>query len=362
VFAPPDTVLFLRQGTAFAQRLDLTAGELEGDPVEVARQIMFDGAFNAAAITSGHGLIAYRTGSGNELLWVDRAGKSLGVVQAIAPSSQYSPEISPDGRRVALDRTVNGNRDIWVLDLSREVASRFTFDTGIDATPIWSPDGARIAFRSNRTGVNQIYVKAAGGVAAEERLPTFDLGVGVSDWSRDGRTLLFGALDPATSLDLWALPIGGDGTPFPVAQTPFEERDGQLSPDGRWVAYTSNASGRPEVYVQAFPEAAERWQVSTGGGSQPRWRGDGAELFYVAAGGMMTAVSFAVNATAASPSTGTPIALFPARIVSAQGGLLRHQYAVTADGQRFLLNAVAEDAANAPVTVVANWPGFAPPR
>ena len=174
----------------------------------------------------------------------------------------------------------------------------------------------------------------------------------------DPKTLLFLALDPQTALDLWALPLAPGGKPFPVVKTPFEERDGQFSPDGRWIAYASNESGRMEVYVQAFPQAGQKWQVSTTGAAQPRWRGDGAELFFVATNGMMMSSSFARRPPGAPPVTGTPVALFAARIVTTVGGLLRPQYAVSADGKRFLLNAVSEGAASAPITVIANWAGF----
>lgn len=256
---------------------------------------------------------------------------------------------------MAIDRTVNGNRDIWLIELARPVAHRFTFDTGIDATPIWSPNGTQIAFRSNRTGINQIYVKATNSAAPEERVPASELGIGVSDWSRDGRVILFVALDPATSLDLWAYSTA-DRKATPVVRSPFEERDGQFSPDGKWLAFATNESGRMEVWVQAFPQASEKWQVSTSGGSQPRWRRDGRELFYIAANGsLMSTVSATSNGRV---QTSTPTALFHPRISTAQGGLLRHQYAVSGDGNRFLLNAVAEEAANAPVTIIANWRGL----
>jgi Tol biopolymer transport system component len=306
---------------------------------------------------STSGLIAYRSGSANELIWTDRAGNPTG--SPIAHSDPPNcPELSPDGRWIAFDRTVNGNRDVWLLELARNVTRRFTFDSGIDATPIWSPDGNRIAFRSNRTGVNQIYLKATtGGTGSEERLPLSDLSVGVSDWSTDGQTLLFVVVDPKTTIDLWAIRLDGDRKPFVVANTPFEERDAQFSPDGKWIAYASNESGRMEIYIQGFPQPGQKFQVSTTGGTQPRWRHDGRELFFVGAGGAMMASS--VNAKGGTTiDTGAPAVLFPARLFPAQGGLLRHQYAVNADGSRFLLNAVAESTANAPITVIANWRGF----
>jgi serine/threonine protein kinase/Tol biopolymer transport system component len=355
MFMAPDTLLFLRQGTVLGQRLDLTSGALSGEPLKLADRVMFDGAFNTAALTaSTTGLIAYREGSENELAWVDRSGKSLGVVPMTDPAPQNCPEISPDGKRVAIDRTVNGNRDIWLFDLERKVPRKFTFDSGIDATPLWSPDGTQIVFRSNRTGTNQLYVKAVNRDTPEERLPASEMSIGVSDWSRDGKIILFMAVDPATSLDLWAYSIA-DRKSRPVVKSQFEDREGQLSTDGKWLTFATNDSGRMDVFVQAFPDAGERFAVSTSGGSQPRWRRDGRELFYIAANGSLMAATF--SAAGGRVQIGTPTALFHPRISTAQGGLLRHQYAVSVDGQRFLLNAVAEEAAKAPITIIANWHG-----
>jgi hypothetical protein len=354
--AGPDVLLFARQGTLFGQRFDVAAGSLIGEPIKLTDQVQFDGALNnIGASASSTGLIAYRVGSPSELLWVDRTGRTLGTVALPDPAPQNCPEISRDDRQVAFDRTIGGNRDIWVAELARGVTRRVTTDSGIDATPVWSPDGTRIAFRSNRSSVNQIYVKPASGTGTEERLPLSDLGVGVSDWV--GRTLLFALLDPSTGLDLWAYPFD-TGKPFAVAKSGFEERDGQLSTDGRWLAFASNETGRMEVYVQAFPQAGEKWQVSTNGGMQPRWRRDGRELFFVGANGAMMGATVSTRQDGTPIVTGAPVTLFATRLSTVQGGLLRHQYAVTADGQRFLLNSVAEGAATAPITIVVNWHGL----
>ena len=363
VFSPPDTLLFLRQGTVLAQRFDVNSAALVGEPVRLAERVLTEGAFNAAALTaSTTGLIAYREGSGNELRWVDRTGRSLGVLTH-DPAPQNCPEISPDGQHVALDRSVAGNRDIWIMELSRNVGRRFTFDAAIDATPVWSPDGARLAFRSLRTGVNQIYIKAANGAGTEEHIPAgAKESVGLADWLNDGKTLLISVLTPATSLDLLTYSLT-DRTMVPVANTPFEEREGQFSPDGKWLAFASNESGRMEIWVQAYPNAGQKWQVSTNGGSQPRWKGDSRELFYIAANGALMAAPFtaspATKSGSASVRIQTPVALFTPLITTAQGGFIRQQYAVSKDGNRFLLNAIAEDAANAPVTIISNWRGLA---
>ena len=361
VFAPPSTLLFLQQNTLLAQRFDAAAGALAGEAVRISDSIASDAAFNSSAISaSDTGLIAYRAGSANELSWVDRAGKTMQILTFAEHGPQNCPELSPDARRVAMDRTVGGNRDIWIYELTRSIATRFTVQGGIDATPIWSPDGKWILYRSNRAGTNQLYLKPAIGVGAEENLKTGDLSSGAGDWSPDGKTILFSVADPATGIDLWGLRLEGDRKPFPVVKTSFEERDPQFSPDGKWIAFASNESGRPEVYVQAFPAAEGKTQVSSSGGTQARWRRDGRELFYVASDGMLMAVPIGATRPGQPIEAGAPAPLFRARVSSAGGGLLRQQYTVSADGKQFLINAISEEAARAPITIIANWRGLKP--
>jgi Tol biopolymer transport system component len=291
---------------------------------------------------------------------VDRTGKTVQVLAFAEAGPQNCPELSPDGRRVAMDRTIGGNRDVWIYELPRSIATRFTVEGVIDATPIWSPDGRSVLYRSNRTGINQLYIKPATGVGAEEHLKTSDLATGVGDWSPDGKTILFSLVDPAAGVDLWAVRLEGDRKPFPVVKTAFDERDPQFSPDGKSIAFVSYESGRAEVYIQAFPNAEGKLQVSSGGGTQPRWPRGGRELFYVAADGMMMAVPIGDTSAGQPIEAGTPVPLFRARVSTAGGGVLRQQYTVTADGKRFLINAISEEAAAAPITIIANWRGLKP--
>ena len=233
-------------------------------------------------------------------------------------------------------------------------STRLTFDASSDTTPLWSPDGTRIAFTSNRTGAYDLYVKPSNGSGAEERIVDSPNTKQAQDWSRDGRWLVYYEVKPAAGRDLWVVDMArADRTPRVVANTPAEETLAQFSPDGRWVAYQTNESGRFEVVVQPFPGAGGKWQVSTAGGVAPRWRADGRELYFLAPNATMMAVP--VTAAGTSFETGTPVALFPTRIV--EGGTVtqnRAQYAVARDG-RFLINQPVADATAAPITLILNW-------
>src|SRR4029077_10956211 len=207
-----------------------------------------------------------------------------------------------------------GNTDIWMLDLDRRLLSRFTYDPAAELVPIWSPDGTKVVYNSNRGGRFNLYVKAASGSGAEDLLLSTEQNKAATDWSPDGRYILFRSPSLSTGFDLWAWPVEGTRQPFPVVQTMFEERDGQFSPDGNWIAYQSNESGRTEIFVQSFPGPGGKSQVSTGGGAQVRWRKDGRELFYIALDGKLMAVPIRQSADGRPLEAGTPVALFATRV------------------------------------------------
>jgi Tol biopolymer transport system component len=257
-----------------------------------------------------------------------------------------SLRLSPDGKRVAFGRGATAN--IWLLEFARSVLTRLTFGTKTDSYPVWSPDGRQIAFSSNRSGGFQIYRKDAGGGGQEEQLTQGPNDKVATDWSKDGRYLLYEEVSPKTRFDLWALPLDGDRKPVPVLQSPFDEFRGQFSPDGKWIAYDSNEAGRTEVYIRAFPSSAGKWQISNRGGGIPRWRADGKELFYVSSDLKMMAVT--IRASAAGVEADTPRELFAALLAG-----LTSPYDVAADGQRFLLSERPEAQGGAPLTVVLNW-------
>ncbi len=365
-------LLWTRAGTLQAQRLDLPSRALTGDPVILADAVEYDGTINISAVAvSATGLVAYRGGraSRRQLTWVDRTGKVLGTLGAPDEHSLSSPRVAPDGRRVAVQRTVQGNTDLWLLDGAR--TSRLTFDAGADRFPIWSPDGRRLVFDSDRTGVQDLYGKDASGAGVEARLVASAQPKNATDWSADGRFLLYHIFDPQTGGgDLWAQemdPSTGAAragrAPGTVLRTPFAELGGRFSPDGRWVAYQSNASGQWEIYVRpwtppaaagaAAPAPSAQWQVSTAGGIYQSWRADGQALYYLGPDGALMAAPVTTRGTALEP--GTPVALFPTRIVDGGGDNPQGpQYDVTRDG-RFLINTVLDDAAATPITLIQNW-------
>ncbi len=365
--SPVGWILWVRAGTLVAQRLDLAQRVLTGETVALANPIAFDLITGRSALSvSATGVVAYRTGAASrrQLSWFDRAGKALGVLGRPDQNSLSTPSVSPDGRRVAVHRNVQSNSDIWLVDDTR--TTRFTFDAAIEGFPLWSLDSRRIVFRSRRKGPFDLYQKSSSGDGADELLVESAQQKSALSWSPGGRFLLYQSTDPKTGVDLWVLPMEegrpGKGQPSVFLKTPFAERWGRFSPDGRWVAYMSNESGQEEVYIRPFLEppasgaatgaTAGQWQVSTAGGIHPRWRPDGKELYYLSPAGEMMAASIA--ASGATVELGSPVRLFPTRING--GGVDRGQgpqYDVARDG-RFLINTEL-DSANAPITLLMNW-------
>jgi Tol biopolymer transport system component len=241
---------------------------------------------------------------------------------------------------------------VWTYDVARGLRTRFTFDPEDDLDERWSADGNRIAFASGRKGHLDLYAKAASGADAEQLLLADDLDKYPQSWSPDGRFLLYVSLGAKTGQDLWVLPLTGDvRKPFPFRNTQFSEGTGVFSPDGRWIAYRSSETGRQEIYIAPFPGPGGKWQISAMGGSAPRWRRDGKELFYVGPGNTLMAA--AVSVDGARVEVGTVKRLFQVRAVTP-----RYFYDVSPDGQRFLVNTADEPATSAPLTLVVNWPAL----
>jgi serine/threonine protein kinase len=358
VYAPPGFLLFLRERTLMAQAFDANKLQLTGEAFPIAEQVGFN-AVNGRAFfsVSETGVLTFLSSStpNTQLAWFDRRGKQLALVGA--PAADTGLRLSSDEKRLAVSRIdpQTATADIWLIDLARNNPSRFTFDPANESSPVWSPDGSRIVFASNRGGVVNIYQRLSNGTGNDELLLKFAEPTGPHDWSPDGKFILFGVLSPKTNVDLWFLPVSGDQKPTPFIQTEFSEIQGRFSPDGRWVAYASNESGPFQVYVQSYPTSGGKWQVSTGGGAQPQWRHDGKELFYLAPDRKLMAVE--VNSTGPTFVAGVPQPLFEAHVVAIfpGGAGTGPYYAVTGDGQRFLLNTLAGDSTPVPLTIVLNW-------
>ena len=352
-------LLWVRTGMLVAQQLDVEKAALIGEPLTLADGVATDGASRSAVSVATAGLVTYRTGAGSQrqLTWFDRSGTARGTV-GDPDATLARPRVSRDGRRVAVSRTVQGNTDVWLLDGVR--ASRLTFDAAVDSYPVWSPDGSRIAFSSNRTGQFDLYQMPTLGGVEERLMAASDESRVPYSWSVDGRRLLYSSVASQGNVDLWMVPMVGERTPWAFAKIPFREGYGVFSPDGLWVAYQSNETGRPEVYVRPVvppgavgtaAAAGGQWQVSTAGGVFPAWRPDGKELYYLNPAGVMMAASITV--TGASLAPGAPVILFPRASPAAA-------WTPNKDGRRRLARRTFPGqhswlTAPPPITLLINW-------
>ncbi len=361
-------LVFVRQGALLAQSFDFSRKQLVGEPLRLAPQVkiytrVIYTANYVRASLSANGVLVLIEGNATEqgasnneypqLTWFDRAGKKLGTVGL--PGYYLFPRLSPDGKRLAVVRSVQptGTADIYLFDLAGGREQRFTFDSAIDTSPYWAPDGSRIVWTSFRDRVGNLYQKAANGAGPDVALPRSDFPKYAVDWSADGRFILYREIVPQTKADLWVLSLE-DGKPWPWLKTGFNEEVGRFSPDGKWIAYQTDDSGRPEIYLQAFapgaPAAGGRWQLSTNGGGNPQWRrDDGRELYYFSLDNKLMAVEVSLGAEVKRE---TPKELFALNDIRANPGA---SFAVTRDGQRFLLVTSAEETSVTPFTVVLNW-------
>jgi Tol biopolymer transport system component/tRNA A-37 threonylcarbamoyl transferase component Bud32 len=350
-------LLFLRDHVLMAQPFDTTRLQLAGDALPIAENVGAASTSSRSLFSvSDDGTLAHASGTpagSTQLLWFDRTGRPLGSVSSTSGGQTvYSNlNLSPDGSRIAVDRRdpQTEARDVWTFDLARGSESRLTFHPATDGSPVWSPDGSRVIFFSSRDGVWNLYQKAATGTGDDKLLLKSGESKIACDWSHDGRYILYREWDPRTKWDLWVLSSGGRQETEPIVQTPLEEGCGQISPDGRWLAYVSGETGREEVYVQPFAPGSQdagRWQISIDGGAVPRWRRDGKELFYLSRDRKLMAVAVTGGATF---QAGAPRPLFQTRAT----GFLR--YDVAAGGRRFLVNTAVEEPASSLPAIVLNW-------
>jgi Tol biopolymer transport system component len=360
IYAPPGYLLFVDGDTLLGQAFDAEHLELKGQPFLVAEHVGRTTAFMSAISASRTGTIAYAgiLSQNSRLAWIDREGNPLGSTGT--PEGDYADfRLSPDETHLAaslVDPRTNA-LDIWLTDLARSSTSRLASGGLVTASALWSPDGTQLTFRSNRKGFIEFYQRSTAGGGNDRlvlsleairaaQIPSNNLVP--TDWSPDGRQIMFSVPAPAFGNDLWLLPLGEEGKPAKFIASPAEEMHGNFSPDGRLVAYTSNESGKFEVYVETVPRSDRKWTVSTSGGYEPRWRTDGREIYYLAEDRKLMAVS-----VGAGPSFGIPKPLFQTRVPAGVNPNRTH-YVPSRDGQRFLVN-MALDAPISPITVVVNW-------
>ena len=345
-------LLFVRDSALMAQPFDPRTGVLRGDTERLAENVLVDGTvWRAAFDASGNGLLTYASGGVMpwQAMWYDRSGKQVGVAGEKA-LNLFAVRLSPDGSRLATEWGETGGQ-IWIYDRKRQVNTRLTFGAGASTSPVWSPDGQWIAYTGVR-GKNNLYRKPANGMGQEELLLEGDgTARAPFDWSPDGKSLLFGVGDLSSKGQVWVLPLAGERKPVPLTQDTYVAISARFSPDGHWVAYTSNESGRPEVYVMAFAGDAGKWQISNMGGTQPIWRRDGKELFYWSAENTLMSVLITLKPGGVEVGAAQPLFRFnnPVGIV----GIIS-PYDVTADGQRLVLITTPQQASR-PITLVTNW-------
>jgi serine/threonine protein kinase len=347
-------LLWVQDGTLMSRPFDPDRMEFTGDSVPTANRVMhLRGASAGAFAVSDNGVLAYQSGEDTQpaqLVWRDSRGVKLGTLGDLAP--QASPDISPDGQRAlaVITDSETGTEDIWIYEVSRGIRSRFTFDPAPDINPVWSPEGERVAFASARRGHFDLYLKSFVGTGTEELIFESENEDSPSDWSADGRFLAFQSFDAQTQFDILVLPMNGEQEPTPFVQTSFNETQAKFSPDGRWVAYVSDESGRDEVYVAPFPGPGRKWQVSTSGGVNPAWRSDGKEFYFLSGDSRLMAVEV-VSATSRF-DVGEPRALFE----TPRAGALVTLFDVADNGERFLVLVPIEDRSAFSLSLVLNWP------
>ena len=355
VYAAPGYLLFVEDATLLAQAFDASTLRLTGEAMRIADRVAYSATLGNGGFTiSNNGVLAVQ-GSGDpySVTWYDRRGNAI---ESTWPEQTFgSVRISPDGQRIAVDVTDprTGTADIWIYDVARGAPVRFTTDPTNDSQAVWSPDGKRLLFRSERRGAPSLYEKSIG-TGSEILLASEPIPLTPEDWSPDGHWIAYVRQSRQTSWDLWLMPLTGDRKPLPFSATRFQEWGARFSPDSRWIAFTSTESGSPEVYVASLQEPGNRHRISLGGGSTPRWRGDGRELYYASADNRsIFAVSIKTTLTFTS---GTPTRLLSVGAVAVARDRARNvAYDVTADGERFLVSVPAGEPESSRVTVILNW-------
>ena len=358
-YVAPGCLLFSQGDLLMAQRFDLGRMETRGDAVTIAEAPATSNTIGCPIASASHsGTLVYRreTIESTQLGWYDRHGNFISRIATPLETSEGragrfgGPRLSPDGSRVALNVIDGANVDIWVIDIRRGIGTRLTSDPGQEGGTRWSPDGTRILYQSDRLGgIAAFFVKSLRDGTDELLWRSPTPWKQIWDWSRDGRYVVFREIETTSGFDLWVLPLFGERKPFPYLDTRFEEQQAAVAPNGHWMAYTSDESGRREVYVQTFPKPGDKHQVSVDGGGAPLWSRDGRELLYLRGFRLMSAT---VRADAGSIDVGTPRTLFtwPPEKANLLRGL-----DLAPDGRLLVALGTSEGAARIP-TLILNWP------
>lgn len=350
-YAPPDSLLFVRESTLVAQRFDTSSGKLVGEPVPIAEGLGVSNVGQADFSASMNGVLVFRAGQAeaDRLSWFDLKGSRVSGDDDLGTG--HNPALSPDGRWLAVDRLEGKNQDIWLRDLKRGVSSRFTTDPKGEYAPLFTPDGKSLLFSREAEGGWTIVERSLDSPAERVLLPPANTQLAIAV-APDGRRLLYAlrtVTEGAAHFDLLVTDLEAGGAGKPYAASTFSEFRGAFSPDGKWLAYQSNESGRAEIYVQAFPDPGRKWQVSTQGGTSPAWTRDGALLYYIAADRKLMRVDVK---TTPSFDAGIPEALYPVPVAAIQA---RNLFVFSPDDQRLLAVSTAGNATATPTTVALNW-------
>ncbi len=355
-YAAPGYLLFLRGETLMAQGFDAGSLKLKGEAFPVAEHVASPLLYRLGIFgVSQTGLLVYEIGRGQsrggQLTWFDESGKEL---ETLGQPGANDPWISPDGKHVAYSTVDEAGRgtDIWLKDLARGVQTRFSFGSRVTRYPVWSPDGTRVAYTGLRESEFDIFAKDASGAGKEEILVESEASKFLSDWSRDGRYILFSSLAPRgkPKYGIWVMPLFGDRKPYAYLQTDFNNSAAVFSPDGRWLAYQSDESGSYQIYLSPFPAGGGKWGVSQGGGVQPMWKHDGSAIYYLTLDGKLMEASIQEKGSAVE--IGTPQELFQQPLTDS--GPNARGYAVSPDGKRFLMSK-AEQVSSPPLVLVTDW-------
>jgi Tol biopolymer transport system component len=357
IFAAPGYLVYTRDHLLMAQAFDPArprvrqAAMVIGETAFPAESIDGNGLSAARVSLSANGLLAYTSSDGmSQLKWFDRSGHELAAIDTPVPVPLVDPLLSPDQKQ-CLVASGNLAHGVWLVDLSRGVSTRIVAD---GMRPLWSPDGSQVAFSADRGGLNSFFTKATNGSDKESLRLSTGYTKALNDWSPDGRYILYTRIVPDSKNELWILPLFGDQKPRPYLQGPFNEMQGQISPDGHWVAYSSDESGIWEAYLQSFPEPGGKRILSVEGGMEPHWRKDGKELFYLARDRNLMAVSIDLSS---QPKIERPHVLFRAP-VPPLSRILSNQFAVSTDGQRFLFGPMESTSKEEQLTVLSSWPSL----